>query len=135
MDLTTIIVNNGVGVACAVAVLWFAWWRETHTIPNLTNAFTSSQKMFTDGLTLLQDKFSERNTKMLETFTQLVREERQGYERWHVENREKLDNLLTEIRDNKHYMRDLANQLGLRRAVEEEQNKLKESRERAERSK
>ncbi len=124
-QLLTVLLNNGIGVACAGAVLWFAWHRETHTIPNLTKAFTDSQKVFTDAITDLQDKFEQRNVKIMEVFTELVREERQNYERWHTENRERLDKLLGELKENRHYTRDLANQIGLRHAVELERTKAR----------
>lgn len=100
MDANTmvnVLVTNGVGVVCAGAMLWLSWYRETVSIP-----------------------------KIMDTMLTLVREERTVCQKWHEENRECLANILAEVRENRHYQRDLAHMLGLRNAVDEAKRKKEE---------
>lgn len=122
-EILTIAVNNGIGVACAAAVLMFAWFRETRTIPGMIAAFTKSQeaqqKAFTEVQALTAASFESRNDKLLAAFTEAVREQRAVDERHHGENRDRLDKNTSEIRELRHDVREVSNQIGLRKAVEE----------------
>jgi hypothetical protein len=109
-QLITALATNGIGAVCAAAVLWLAWFRETKTIPKM------------------METFSEVQQKAMDTATALAREERQVCQKWHEENRANLIGLLEEMRENKHFLRDLAHMLGVRRAVEEEQAKKRDAR-------
>lgn len=103
--LITAIMTNGIGGVCAAAVLWFAYYRETKTIPKMLDTFQGMQ------------------AKAIETFAQLTREERAIYQIWHNENRARLDQLVIEARETRHYLRDMAHAMGLKRAVDEERRK------------
>lgn len=127
-QLVTAIVTNGIGAVCAAAVLWLAYYRETKTIPKMLETFTGA-------MTAAQVSFEARNTKVVDTFAQMAREERTNYQRWHEETMARLTQIMTELqqtrlqmaaemRENRHYLRNLANQLGLRAAVEAERKKL-----------
>lgn len=115
-QLITAVITNGIGAVCAAAVLWFAYYRETKTIPDMIKAFTEAQQG-------AQSSFDARNNKVVDTFAGLIREERSVYQRWHDENRTRLEKLAEETKENRHYIRDLANQVGLRQAVEKEREK------------
>lgn len=121
-DLLTVIVTNGIGVVCAAAVLWFAYYRETRTIPDMLKAFADTQAA-------AHSSFEVRNAKVVDSFVKVIAEERATCQKWHEENRERLDRLAVETRENRHYLRDLAHQIGLRRAVEEERAKRGQARE------
>ena len=112
-ELITALVTNGIGVVCAAAVLWFAWYRETRTLPALI-------KSFTDAHAASQQSFESRNNKVVDTFARVIADERATCQKWHEENRERLDKLAAESRETRHYIRDLAHQIGMRKAVEEE---------------
>lgn len=112
-QFVTILANNGIGVVCAIAVLWLAWYRETKTLPALMATFAKIQDD-------VQIQFNDRNSKSLDTFSILVREERQIYQRWHEENLRRLEKLLDEGKDQRHLVRNLAHQLGLQQAVQQE---------------
>lgn len=109
--LLTALVTNGVGGVCAAAVLWFAYYRETRTIPELMRTFTDAQ-------TVVISSFEGRNDKIMETFATVMREERSVCQKWHEENRQGLTQLLAEMKDQRHLIRDLAHQAGLQKAVE-----------------
>lgn len=121
MDILTILINNGVGVACAAAMLWLAWYRETKTIPAMMRTFSDAQQRGTETLTELskgmQEGFAERSQNTLNTFTQLVREERQVYQQWHEDNRGRIDNLAVEVKENRHLLRNLVQEFKLRNEV------------------
>lgn len=138
--LLTAIATNGIGAACAAAVLWFAWFRETKTIPAMMDTFTRSNTATLESFEKREKRLIEshndqhektlasherREAKALELFGTLVREERTLYQRWHEENRDRLDAVFSEIKELRHFGRDLANQLGLRKAVEEAQARQK----------
>jgi len=136
-EILTILINNGIGVACAAAVLWFAWYRETKTIPAILSRYDAVLKTFeemhqrgveTQGHTheTMQAAFASRNAKSLEVFTQLVREERTNYQRWHEENRQRLEEMSHEIRDNRHLIHNFAHQLGLKQALETQLSQIKQ---------
>ncbi len=115
VDLTTIltaIVTNGIGAVCAAAVIFLSWHRETKTIPDMV-------KTFSDTLGAVQAGFELRNNKTLELFATLVREERQLYQKWHDEDRDRLDHIIIDLKEQRHYLNNVANQLGLRKAVED----------------
>jgi hypothetical protein len=114
----TAIVNNGFGPVCAAAILIFAWLRETKTIPKMMETFQAVNKE-------TQEAFSKRNDDALQTFATLTREERTTYQKWHEENRDRLDRMFLEQKEGRHIMLNLAHQLGLRQAVEE---KMREER-------
>lgn len=124
-SIFSILINNGIGVACAAAVLWLSWYRETKTIPSILKTFESAHQHSMETLKRTQQEmhaaFAERNAKSLEVFTQLVREERTNYQRWHEENRQRLDAMAEEVRDNRHLIKNLAHQLSLRQAMEKQQ--------------
>ena len=122
--LITAMVTNGIGAVCAAAVLWFAWHRETKTIPHMMGTFSKA-------LETAQSAFIDRNDKALETFAQLTREERTLYQKWHDENRDRLDRILVENKEHSHYLSNLAHSLGLRQALEEQRTKERDVRERA----
>jgi hypothetical protein len=109
--LINAVINNGIGVGCAMAVLWFAWYRETKTIPDMVATFAATLK-------LVQESHDTRNNKSLDLFSNLVREERNIYQRWHEENRGKLDGMIEDLREQRHAIRNLANDLNLKSAVE-----------------
>jgi hypothetical protein len=131
MDFNTLLTamfTNGIGAACAAAVLYFGWWRETRTIPQMLETFGKAHAnglaAFTRSQDSLQTSFQARNDKALEVFSLLVREERAIYQKWHDENRGRLDKIMDELKEQRHYTRDLAHQMGLRQAVEEEQYRV-----------
>ncbi len=103
--LLTAIFTNGIGATCAAAVLWFSWYRETRTIPDLMKSFSTV------------------NEKALTTFADMLREERTVCQKWHEENRERLDQLMLEQKEHRHWLRDLAHQLGVKQALEEERKR------------
>jgi hypothetical protein len=119
----TAIITNGIGVVCCAVVLWFMYYRETKTIPALMQTFTETlagiQKENGKSLSLAQESFERRNKALLDTFGTMSREERQTCQKWHEENREALVQILQETKENRHYIRDLANVAGLRKAEEE----------------
>ncbi len=94
MDLAgavSMVATNGIGVACAALVVWLAWYRETRTIPAMMDHFAESQNQNVKA-------FAAAQKLALENFATMVREERANYERWHTENRARLDALATELR-------------------------------------
>ena len=101
-QLITALITNGIGAVCAAAVLWFSWHRETKSIPKMMDTFASTLD------------------KAMTTFAGVIHEEREVCQRWHEENRQRLDQILVETKENRHYLRDLAHQVGLRKAVEHE---------------
>ena len=103
--LLTAIFTNGIGAVCAAAVLWFSYYRETRTIPDLMKSF------------------GEANEKALTTFAEMLREERMVCQKWHEENRQRLDMLILEQKENRHWLRDMAQQLGIKQALEEERRR------------
>ena len=66
--LVTAIFTNGIGVVCAAAVLWFAYYRETKTIPLMMQTFDRSLQQFTETVGLMQNSFGERNKQNLDTW-------------------------------------------------------------------
>lgn len=68
---------------------------------------------------MMQESFSERTDKTLDSFTRLVREERSNYERWHGENRALLNRVAEEIKENRHSMKDIAYSIGLKKTLRE----------------
>lgn len=126
-ELITALATNGIGLVCAAAVLWFAWYRETKTIPTLMATFTASladiQKQNSAAVAQIEQSFENRHKLTLDTFTTLTREERITCQKWHEENRVKLDQVLGETKENRHYIRGLAHQLNIARAVEEQERK------------
>lgn len=137
-QVAQVLLNNGIGAGCALAMLWLLWYRETKTFPSLTNTFTTAINAMKDacegGLEAvrataqqMQESFADRNNKALEVFQQMVHEERTTYQRYHDENRNKLDTLSQEVRNNRHMMNNLGQQLGLRQALEEEIERQKKA--------
>ena len=63
--LLTAILTNGIGAACAAAVLYLSWYRETKTLPSLVDAFTKT------------------NDKALQVYSDISKEERTTCQRWH----------------------------------------------------
>jgi hypothetical protein len=126
----TALVTNGIGVVCCAVVLWFMYYRETKTIPALMSTFTAAvsdiQKQNSGNLNVAQESFERRNKALLDTFSMLTREERQTCQKWHEENREVLTAILSEIKENRHLVRNLANVAGLQKAVEEVDRKKRE---------
>jgi dimeric dUTPase (all-alpha-NTP-PPase superfamily) len=120
-------------VVCCAVVLWFMYYRETKTIPALMQTFTETiagiQKDNSKSLTLAQESFERRNKALLDTFSEMSREERQTCQRWHEENRDELRTILQEQKDTRHYIRNLAHVAGLTKAAEEAERKLSEERE------
>lgn len=114
--LLTAIFTNGIGAVCAAAVLWFAWYRETKTIPQMMTTFADVQKVTTTS-------FEARNERTLETFAAVLREERTVCQKWHEENRNRLDQLILEQKEQRHWLRDMAHQLGVKQALEEERRR------------
>ena len=72
-----------------------------------------------------QASFTTRNDKTMETFATVIREERQTCQKWHEENRALLIQALEETKENRHYIGNLAHQLGLRKAADEAMAKAK----------
>jgi gas vesicle protein len=125
--LITALVTNGIGAVCAAAVLWFAWYRETRTIPAM-------MKTFADSMQATQVSFEARNEKVVDAFSAVHREQQQTFaeqataerttcQKWHEENRHMLTQVLQETKENRHYIRDLAHVAGLRKALEEQEAK------------
>lgn len=119
-ELITALATNGIGLVCAAAVLWFAYYRETITIPAMIKTFSDTQ-------TSAQQSFETRNAKVVDSFTALVREERASCERQHAESRDRLDKILAEMKEQRHYLLNLTNVLGLRQAVEKERQRLEDT--------
>lgn len=121
MDLINILINNGVGVACAAAVLWLAWYRETKTLPALIATFESANKRNSDAMSAMtegmQKGFTDRNQRALDAFTTIVREEREVYQRWHEENRGRLEHLATEVKENRHMIREMVHEIRLKNQI------------------
>jgi hypothetical protein len=124
-ELVTAIATNGIGLICAAAVLWFAYYRETRTIPDMMRTFTASMER-------ANTSFEHRNQGVLETFALAIKDERQTCERWHIENlkqhdqqRDRMDQMLLEQKENRHLIRELSHQLGLRQALEATRNREK----------
>jgi gas vesicle protein len=122
-ELVTAIATNGIGLVCAAAVLWFAYYRETKTIPLMMGTFNQSLKQFSDSVGVMQDAFTERNRDTLKTFSDQMTAERTTCQKWHEENRQAWMQVMTETKENRHLIRNLGNQLGLRSAVEAERAK------------
>ena len=120
-DFISIIINNGIGVGCAAAVLWLAWYRETKTLPYIMRTMSDTHEQS-------QIHFNTRHTTSLDTFSTLIREERQLFQQWHQENRSHLDRLTEEVKENRHLMKNLSHQLGMQKAVEREQDKQRQER-------
>ncbi len=126
MDFTTLltgIMTNGIGAVCVAAVLWFAWLRETKTIPEMLRSF------------------EVRNDKAIDTFASLIREERASrreediiHQMRHEENRILLEKIIAEIKEGRHLTLNLAHALRLRQAVEQEQAAEKEAAEKGART-
>lgn len=125
--MITAVVTNGIGAVCAAAVLWFAYYRETKTIPALMQTFAEAHSRSLETFALAQrsanESYEGRQGKLLDTFARVNSEERATCQKWHEENRESLMRIAAETRENRHYIRDLAHQIGLRRAVDEERAK------------
>lgn len=119
MQFTTAIVTNGIGAVCAAAVLWFAYYRETRTIPQMMAAFTTS-------LTAAQAAFEARNNRVIDTFADQMSQERAVCQKWHEENRQKSEQILLETKENRHLIRDLAHVAGLRKAIEDRDKELED---------
>ena len=126
-QLITAVITNGIGACCAAAILWFAYYRETKTLPELIRAFSTTQKETTIAFTTTQkdsqESFEARNNKIVDAFTTLIREERTVYQRWHEDNRTRLEAINKETREVRHAVLNLSQQIGLRQAVEAERAK------------
>lgn len=129
--LAEIVVNNGIGVGCALMMLWLLWFRETKSIPALFDSFDKARSASTEShrqdleaaikahqqdLALLQemhkklqDTFADRNEKTLGTIAKMVGDSMANYQKWHEENRDRLDELAQEIRHNRHLLKGLIN--------------------------
>jgi Sec-independent protein translocase protein TatA len=117
-QLITALATNGIGLVCAAGVLWFAYYRETKTLPKLMDTFAAAMTTFQGTVEEIQKSFESRQQKLVDAFSQQAREERTTCQRWHEENRQVLVQLMQEAKENRHYLRDLANQLTLAKAVE-----------------
>lgn len=78
---------------------------------------------FSKSLHVAQASFEARNNKALEVVAAVGREERAIYQTWHEENRGRIDQLLLEMRELRHFQKNLSHQLGLQKAVEEASKK------------
>ena len=106
--LLTAVLTNGIGAACAAAVLYLSWYRETKTLPALVDSFTKTHE------------------KALLVFTDISKEERAVCQKWHEnnlaqhkENRDVNQQVMAELKEQRHLLYNLLNQLGLKKAVEE----------------
>jgi deoxyribodipyrimidine photolyase len=123
--LLTAVITNGIGAACAAAVLWFSWHRETKTLPEMVRSFTATIKELAEKLekknTEMLTAFETRNDKLLELAVDLSREERTIYQRSHDENRARLEGIVADLKEQRHFINNLAHQAGLKKATEEAQ--------------
>lgn len=69
-QLITLIVTNGTGAICSAFVVWLCWYRETKTTPQMIEAFTLS-----------------------------ITASREHYQKWHEENRDRLETIQGELRE------------------------------------
>lgn len=111
-QLLNALATNGIGAACAAAVLWFAWYRETKTIPKMIDAFAAIE-------TQAIASFEARNSKTMDTFAMIIKEERQICQKWHEEDRGLLQDVLSDLREQRHHLANMANAVGLRQLAEE----------------
>lgn len=118
-QLLTALATNSIGAACAAAVLWFAYYRETKTLPALMQTFT-------DAHLANVASFEGRTDKLLDTFANVMREERAVCQKWHEENRQGLSQLLAEVKEQRHLILNLSFQAGLQKQVKDELKKRAE---------
>ena len=122
-QIVSAIGNGGVLVVIAALFIWFAYYRETRTIPTL-------MKVFSDGMSLAQTSFESRNKALVAAFEQQMDRERLSNEQqmdrertvcqaWHEENRHKLDQVLVEIKEQRHLIRDFTHAARLKNAADE----------------
>ncbi len=116
-QLLTTLLTNSIGAACAGAVLWLAWWRETKSIPQMVEAFTKSTAT-------MQSHFADRQAELLKTFAELTREERTNYQKWHEENRSRLDMILVGQKEGRHTINNLAHEQGMKKAIEDAEKRV-----------
>jgi hypothetical protein len=106
------------------------YYRETKTLPALMTTFTETlaaiQKENGKNLTLAQESFERRNKALLDTFGAMHAEDRQTCQKMHGENREDLREIKHEQKETRHYIRNLANVVGLSKAADDAERKLAE---------
>ncbi len=110
-SLAAALLTNSIGAACAGAILWLVYWRETKATPKMIEAFA---KLAADS----QLQFATRQAELLKTFADLSREERTNYQKWHEENRSRLDMILVGQKEGRHTVNNLAHELGMKKAIE-----------------
>lgn len=135
MDLTQIVAavaTNGVGVVAVAAVLWFAYYRETKTIPTLVQSFNGANQAaleaFAQANKEANSSFEARQANVIAAFTDVAKQERALCQLWHQEHMAKLEQVLTETKEHRHQLRDLINAAGLRRAADEQRRQPDERR-------
>lgn len=69
-QIVTVVITNGTGAICSAFVIWLCWYRETKTTP-----------------------------QMIEAFTKSIGETRECYQRWHDENRERLETIQFQLQE------------------------------------
>jgi len=88
------------------------------SIVNHDRIHARSLETFKTTIEVLQNTFDRRAQNNLEVFSETLKEERAVYLRWHEDNRDRLDNIMMNQKEQRHYLMNLAHQLGLQRAVE-----------------
>jgi hypothetical protein len=104
-EILRLVTANGVGVAFAVAALWFVWYRETKTLPGMTQSFVAAMKT-------LQEGFSDRDLKLVAFMSDRMREDRRLYELLHEEVKQLMSTVVIEARANRDLIRAIAVKLG-----------------------
>lgn len=137
--LIEVIINNGIGVGCAIVILLVFYFRETKTIPIMFKNFSDGLHVIENsqhsGIEALKDLVrdieknnSDRSNRALEVFQQMVSEERSNYQRWHEENRGVISGLTNEIKENRHAIKNIAHEFGMKRAVEQAREAVEQAR-------
>jgi hypothetical protein len=121
--LLTAIMTNGIGAACAAAFLWFAYYRETHSLPEIMKTFTDVNKE-------IQASFEARSNKTVDLFTAMVHEERVLCQKWHDEHVTRLDRLFEEAKENRHALQNVLQQMSTCHAIEAERQRQRLAEER-----
>jgi hypothetical protein len=111
--------NGGVLVVIAALFILLAYYRETRTIPNMLATFSADAKS-------TRDTHTEQLRELIIAFENQMKVERETGQKWHEENRRDNSQVLFEMKEQRHYIRDLAHEAGLQRATE----KLKNDKER-----
>lgn len=128
-QIASAIGNTGVLVVIAALFIWFAYYRETKTIPQMMAAFTAgakeSRESFEKQQCAARESCEKQHTELVKSFETQMDREREVCQKWHEENRQGNTQVLNEIKEQRHFIRNLAHAAGLQKALqdaEKEQN-------------